>query len=600
MIAMCGIAAIYAFASGAPPVDPRELDRINQSMEARGPDGEGQWLAEGGRVGLAHKRLAIIDPSTSGAQPMMLNGAGGVVRLAITYNGEIYNFRALREQLIAEGRELHTQSDTEVLLHLYDRDGPEMVNSLRGMFAFALWDETRQGLFMARDPFGIKPLYLANDGKCLRIASQVKALIAGGGIATSPDSAGHVGFHILGYVPEPHTLYAEIEALPSGTSLWVGADGQRRETQFYDPRVPLRYDHPVGDENERRERLRAALADTVTHHLVADVPVGVFLSAGLDSATVTGLASESAAASLDTMTLSFDELSGTSMDEGPLAEEIAALYGTRHQTRKVAGAEFHDDMEKLFAAMDQPSIDGANTYFVAKEAAAMGLKVALSGLGGDEIFGGYLSFRQIPQMVRSLGWVPGIKQIGRAFQIVSAPLIKQFTSPKYAGVLEYSADYGSAYLLRRGLFMPWELPEILDPDMAREGWRKLELLTRLEQTTEGIRSAHGMVSALELMWYMRNQLLRDSDWAGMAHSLEIRTPLVDGAFFQAIAELGASKQDMARAPATPLPRSVLNRPKTGFYLPVREWIMGDNAEGALGRGYRGWARMVYSKAVGQV
>jgi len=590
---MCGIAAIFDLT--AKPVDRAGLDRMMSSMAARGPDGEGVWVAPGGSVALGHKRLAIIDPSDSGAQPMLLGGGHGDVQLAITYNGEIYNFRELRDELIAEGRVLSTQSDTEVLLHLYDRDGAEMVSKLRGMFAFAIWDESRREMFLARDPFGIKPLYYTTGNQQIRVASQVKALLAGGNIDTTANAAGHVAFQMFGYIPEPHTLYSGIMSLPAGHTLTIGPDGAGEPQAYYDVQTHLRYDQPEASAEVRRDRLQSALRQSVAYHLVSDVPVGIFLSAGLDSATVAGLASECAGASLDTMTLSFDELSGTPMDEAPLAEKIAALYQTRHQTRKVAGAEFHEDMDHLFSAMDQPSIDGANTYFVAKEAAGMGLKVALSGLGGDEIFGGYPSFRQVPQIANSLGWIPGLRPMGAAFRAISASVIKRMTSPKYAGLFEYGGDFGGAYLLRRGLFMPWELPEVLDPDLVSQGMQELDVMNRLADTTQGIPTDHGKVSALELTWYMRNQLLRDSDWAGMAHSLEIRTPLVDAFLFQEIAALGASKQDMASAPAIPLPGDVLNRPKTGFYLPVREWLMGEQDPGALGRGYRGWARMVYNR-----
>lgn len=589
---MCGIAAIFDLA--AKPVDRAGLDRIMTSMAARGPDGEGVWVAPGGSVALGHKRLAIIDPGESGAQPMLLDDRGGA-KLAITYNGEIYNFRELRDELIAEGRKLSTQSDTEVLLHLYDREGPDMVSKLRGMFAFAIWDESRREMFLARDPFGIKPLYYTTGNQQVRAASQVKALLAGGGIDTTANAAGHVAFHMFGYIPEPHTLYAGIRSLTAGHTLSINSDGIGEPTPYYDVRDYLRYAQPEASAEVRRERLQAALRQSIAYHLVSDVPVGIFLSAGLDSATVAGLASESAGVSLDTMTLSFDELSGTPMDEAPLAEKIAALYKTRHQTRKVAGVEFHEDMEHLFRVMDQPSIDGANTYFVAKEAAGMGLKVALSGLGGDEIFGGYPSFCQLPQMVNTLGWIPGLRHLGAAFRTVSSPVIKRMTSPKYAGLFEYGGDFGGAYLLRRGLFMPWELPEVLEPDLVRQGLQDLDTMTQLADTIEEIPTDHGKVSALELIWYMRNQLLRDSDWAGMAHSLEIRTPLVDAFLFREIAALGASKQDMAAAPVTPLPDNVLNRPKTGFYLPVRDWLMGEETNGVLDRGYRGWARMVYDR-----
>ena len=396
---MCGLNAIFAHGAGAPNVEPDELIAVRDSMTPRGPDAEGLWISADGRVGLGHRRLSIIDLSEAANQPMAL--AGGRVR--ITYNGEIYNFRALRRRLQAEGRVFETESDTEVLLHLYDRDGPDMVRHLRGMFAFALWDEARRGILLGRDPFGIKPLYYTDDGMTLRAASQVKALRAGGGVGGAPDPAGHVGFFLFGYVPEPHTLYADIRAVAAGSTLWIDAAGGRRIERYFEPARQLAESAGAPPPLD----LGKALRESVDHHLVADVPVGVFLSAGLDSAAITGLASESRNGDLDTMTLGFEEFRGTPRDEAPLAEAVAATYGTRHRTRWVTGANFHGDLEALLTAMDQPSIDGVNTYFVAKEAAAMGLKVALSGLGGDELFGGYDTFRQVPALVGRLGWVPG-------------------------------------------------------------------------------------------------------------------------------------------------------------------------------------------------
>jgi asparagine synthase (glutamine-hydrolysing) len=250
-------------------------------------------------------------------------------------------------------------------------------------------------------------------------------------------------------------------------------------------------------------------------------------------------------------------------------------------------------------AMDQPTIDGVNIYFVAREAAARGLKVAMSGLGGDELFGGYDSFRQIPRLVRTLGAVPGVRALGRCLRIVGAPLAARMTSPKIAGLLEYGTRYGDAYLLRRGLFAPWELPRVLDPDLVREGWRRLQPRALLEACHRPVPDAHRKVASLEMTFYMRNQLLRDADWAGMAHSLEIRVPLVDSELLRGLAPaIGGrdrpDKQAMARTPATPLPEAVLRRPKTGFFVPVRDWLHG-GAE-PVERGLRGWARRVYREA----
>jgi len=597
---MCGFAAIFAYAAGAPPVDLEELDRINRFMIPRGPDGDGRWFDATGRLGLAHRRLAIIDPSPAGAQPMILEEpAARNGRIVISYNGEIYNYRELRAELEADGRHFRTQSDTEVLLHMFDAHGPEMLPRLRGMFAMAIWDESRRRLFLARDPFGIKPLYYADDGKSIRAASQVKALCAGGRVDTAENPAATVGFFLFGSIPEPHTVHAGIRQLPAGHWLSIGEDGPAEVKTYFDFRQFVAPDAALPDD-EKRDRLREALADSVRHHMIADVPVGVFLSSGLDSATIMALAAETSGASLDTLTLGFQEFSGTPRDEVPLAEAAAAVYGTRQQTRWVTAGDFGEDADKVMTAMDQPSIDGINTYFVAKAAAGAGLKVALSGVGGDELFGGYDTFDQVPKLVGSLGRIPGIGPFGRLFRAISAPLIRHRASPKWASLFEYGGDYPSAYLLRRGLFLPWELPEFLDPDLVRAGWQQLDPITRLADTIDGVDSARAKVTALETAWYLRNQLLRDADWAGMAHSLEIRTPLVDASLFAAVAGLAATKWQMASTPKTPLPAAILDRPKTGFFIPVREWVMEANdahaEKGAENYGYRGWARFVYERA----
>jgi asparagine synthase (glutamine-hydrolysing) len=586
---MCGIAALFAYGPDAPPVSEAELLEIREAMAARGPDGAGLWLGPDARIGLAHRRLAIIDLTPSGAQPMAIDDG----RLRITYNGEIYNYRALRAELEAVGERFESQSDTEVILRLYRRVGPACVERLRGMYAFALWDEAAQGLLLARDPFGIRPLYYADDGRTLRAASTVKALLAGGAVDTTPDPAGPVGFFLFGAVPEPHTLYRAVRALPAGHTLWIDRSGARAMKKFFDVGAVLASSaaRPAAPD------VRAVLLDSVRHHMVADVPVGVFLSAGLDSATVAALAAETQGANLDTLTLGFREFQGTARDEVPLAEAVARTLGTRHRTERIPGALFRDEFDRVFKAMDQPTIDGVNTYFVARAARAVGLKVALSGLGGDELFGGYDSFRQIPALVAGLRWLPGARRLGGGFRALAAPLARRLTSPKLAGVIEYGTRLGDAYLLRRGLFMPWELPEVLDPDLARAGWQALKPQARLEATYAGVREPWRAVQTLEMAWYMRNQLLRDADWAGLAHGVEIRVPLVDAVLFQTLAPWlgrtgGPDKRAMARTPKTPLPAAVLERPKTGFFIPVDEWLAEEGASPGA-RGLRDWAKRVY-------
>jgi asparagine synthase (glutamine-hydrolysing) len=321
---MCGIAGIFAHAPSAAPVDAAELLRIREAMARRGPDGEGLWIGPNARVGLAHRRLAVIDLSAAASQPMAT--ADG--RLRVTFNGEIYNYRELRERLIARGRVLRTQSDTEVLLHLYDEMGADMLGELRGMFAFAIWDAASEGLFLARDPFGIKPLYYANDGSTLRFASQVKALAGAGTIDCHPDPAGIVGFHTWGFVPEPLTLHREIRALPAGSHLWVDRSGCGAPVRYFD----VRAEFAAAEDKARGRRptdddarlVLEALEESVRHHMVADVPVAAFLSAGLDSSTMVALASRVAGHDLRTITLGFEEYAGTQNDETATAALVAA------------------------------------------------------------------------------------------------------------------------------------------------------------------------------------------------------------------------------------------------------------------------------------
>lgn len=259
---------------------------------------------------------------------------------------------------------------------------------------------------------------------------------------------------------------------------------------------------------------------------------------------------------------------------------------------------FYLELERLFDAMDQPSIDGVNTYFVSKVAAESGMKAALSGLGGDELFEGYPSFKQVPFLAEKLAVPRSVPGLGVALRGLMAPILRHFGSPKYAGLMEYGGSYGGAYLLRRALFMPWELEDLMAPDFAKQGWEKLNLLHRLDKTAQNIKTPRGKISALELTWYMRSQLLRDSDWAGMAHSLEIRVPLVDVKVFRALAPLMAAatpltKLDMARVPTVPLPPNIISRKKTGFAIPIRDWLLvGSNGTERRERGLRGWARKV--------
>ena len=575
---MCGIAGIHAYLDVAPRVDRGELVRMNERMVARGPDGTGLWVNEEGRTGFGHVRLAIIDLSEGGAQPMHASDG----RLTITFNGEIYNYRELRAELQGRGRVFRSESDTEVLLQLYAEYGAAMVSRLRGMFAFGLWDADRRTLLLARDPLGIKPLYWADDGWTLRFASQAKALLAGGAVSRDPDPAGIVGFHLFGSVPEPFTVWRSIQSLPAGTMLTVDATGPGILQRYYDVAAALSERATLSAAaGDSRARVAEAVRDSVRHHLVADVPVAVFLSAGIDSGALLGTMAGLGVRDITAVTLGFQEFEGLALDEAPLAAEVAARYGARHIVRTVDRAEFERDLPAMMDAMDLPTIDGINTWFVAKAAREAGIKVALSGLGADECFGGYPSFTDVPRSVhwlRPVSWLPGLGALAR-WGLSRAVAAGLRLHPKTAGVLQYGGTWAGAYLLRRGVYMPWELEEVLDPALVREGLRRLAPLSRIAAAIQTGRSLGDFdrVAALETSLYMRNQLLRDADWAGMAHGVEIRVPFVDP-FFLAALPPGAvlagmnAKDAIAEVPDPPLPDSVRHRRKTGFSTPHGRWL----------------------------
>jgi len=578
---VCGIAGIYAYGPSAVNVERTELHAIRDHMAARGPDGAGAWLSDDARIGLGHRRLSIIDLSERGAQPM--KDASG--HLVVTFNGEIYNYRALRTELEAEGYRFTTESDTEVLLHLYAAKGRAMVDHLRGMFAFALWDGRRSALLLARDPYGIKPLYYADVEGTLRFASQVKALLAGGKLSANLDEAGWVGFHLFGSVPEPFTTYREIRALPAGSTLWVDSRGVGAPACYCNiaetyVRAEKKAAVPAGD---LQGYLREALFDSVRHHMVADVPVGIFLSSGIDSGSLLGLMRDVGQQRIEAVTLGYEEFQNRHEDEAPLAAVCAARYDSRHTVRIVTEREFRDDLPRIFAAMDQPSIDGLNTWFVSKAARELGLKAAINGLGGDELFGGYPSFRDVPKWARLWSLPRWLEWLGDAFvQFAELSGLNTIVSPKIAGLLKYGGSYAGAYFLRRGLFMPWELSRVMDKEVAEKGLRRLQPLSYVGKILDPApRSNFAKVAVLEASLYMRNQLLRDTDWASMAHSLEVRVPLVDVKLLEIVAGVsgalfeGAGKKLLANSPRTPLPAEIVERRKTGFITPINLWLQRD-------------------------
>jgi asparagine synthase (glutamine-hydrolysing) len=584
---MCGINGIFAYGGDAPNVDRDELIVSRETMRSRGPDAEGLWISDDQRVGLAHRRLSIIDLSPAGAQPMH-HGA-----LSIIFNGEIYNYQELRDDLAARGHTFVSHSDTEVMLQLFEEEGEAMLPRLRGMFAIAIWDASKRRLFLARDPYGIKPLYYADEGATVRFASQVKALIAGGRVDRKFDPAGAAGFFMRGTVPEPFTMYRAIRALPAGSFAYVDGGGAREAIQYFSIAETLA--GGGAGATLSADEIHDAVLESVRYHMVADVPVGAFLSAGIDSTAVVALARESGASDLQTMTLRFEEYRGRDNDEAPLAHIVAEQYGVRHAIRDLTREEFHRELPRIFAAMDQPTVDGLNSYFISMAARDFGLKVALSGTGGDELFGGYTSFRDIPRWMPITSVLTHVPGLGGGVERVNRALAKRsrHVSPKMGEILRYGSSYAGAYLVKRGRFLASELPEVLGEEVAREGLQRLDLLNLIEKTiTPDPGTPFARVAALESSLYLRNQLLRDMDWASMAHSLEVRVPLVDAHLLRKLAPMivrlrGRRKELLAQTARPPLPEPVRKRRKTGFTLPIKEWLR----DGEFGK--RSWARRVY-------
>lgn len=595
---MCGIAGIFAFQKEASKIKRHELCTIRDYMQKRGPDAFGHYISENQRVGLAHRRLSIIDLSEAGTQPMFTEDK----RYTIVFNGEIYNFQILKEDLESKGVSFKSHSDTEVLLKLYVYYGEKMLSLLRGMFAFAIWDDLEQTLFVARDHLGIKPLYYSFQNGIFRFASQVKALLAGQHIKTTLSAAGQVGFFLWGHIPEPFTLYNEIKSLPAGSYLKIrSGEAQPKPITFWQLNSiwqqaalqPLNLTLP-----ERREYLRDVLKDSVSHHLIADVPVGVFLSSGLDSTTLTALTAEQNQR-VQTITLGFKEYQNTANDETILANKVATQYDTHQSTHWISQKDFYESIESILYAMDQPSIDGVNTYFVCQAAANAGLKVALSGVGGDELFGGYENFRSIPNRMKRGRQINQLPLAKPAFQNLIFPLVQKRLSAKAQYALNYTGTVASAYFLSRCLLLPEQLKGLIDPSVFKQGMEELATLATLEADTRDLPNTHSQISLLEMKWYMRNQLLRDTDWASMAHSLEVRTPLVDIDVIQKIAPLymGSNcptKKEMAMTPSVSLPNDILNKPKTGFSIPVAQWLLKEYPD-YQAQGYKGWAKFLYDR-----
>lgn len=557
---MCGIAGITKINTNNGNLEAK-IEKMQAALQHRGPDDTGIYIAPSQQAALAHTRLSIIDLTSAGHQPMSTPDH----RYHITFNGEIYNFQQLRKQLISHGETFHSQTDTEVILKLYQKIGFDCVQHLRGMFAFAIWDDLEKTCFLARDPLGIKPLYYCQLGTTLVFASELRAVLASGLPQVNISLPGLYGYLTTGSVPEPHTLIADIHCLAAGNWLyWQG--GNTTKKQYWQ----LNFTPQAISLGEAQEIVHTALLDSINHHFISDVPVGIFLSGGIDSTSVLALATQTQTSQISTYSITFAELA---YNEGELAQKIAHHFGADHTEYQVTASFAKNILPKFLRAIDQPSIDGFNTFCVSQLAREQGMKVVLSGLGGDEIFGGYQSFQKIPQMV---AW--GKKLHALPFTSLGVALAGWGNSPKIKRLgdfLSHTPTFASAYRSFRGIFSHTESCRIIEHLLGTK-FNDQEQLDNLDNYF----TPEDQVSFLEITGYMRNQLLRDSDVMSMNWGLELRVPLVDQALIAAVApipshiRLQAGKKLLVDGVGQ-IPDWVVNLPKKGFHFPFESWMDDD-------------------------
>ncbi len=488
-------------------------------------------------------------------------------RHTVTFNGEIYNFKILRAELEKQGFQFHTGSDTEVLLAMYKVHGAECVNRLRGMFAFCIWDDQEQTAFLARDPMGIKPLYysLAGDGT-LVFSSELKALRRAGVVSAQLNGAALVAYFETGSVPEPMTLLQNVFSLEAGSWLrW--RQGSLEKKRYWH----MSFEGEKLEEAEAPSQVRAALLDSVRNHFVSDVPVGIFLSGGIDSTVLLALARETGFTGIKTFSIGVDD---SELDESAVARETSVIFGSDHHELQLSGRGAEESFAAFLHCGDQPSIDGFNTYTVSRFARDCGMKVVLSGLGGDELFGGYPSFNAVPKLARLgrlAGGVPPLATVlGRLVErLGTSPRVRRL-----GAMLTRPPGILSAYRTFRGVFSPrvarilarrfvTDLPLVLpdfDPGMPEVPLEELD-----------------QVSKLELSRYMRNQLLKDSDTMSMAHGLELRVPFVDRTLFEVVARVPAAQRlrpgkQMLLDAVPEVPGNVATARKRGFVFPFEKWL----------------------------
>ncbi len=561
---MCGIAGIIP-SHQTDPQDLREpLLRMQQAIAHRGPDGDGHWCDPSGRAAIAHTRLAILDLSDAGAQPMSTPDG----RYHITFNGEIYNYLELRKTLEKDGVSFRTHTDTEVLLHLFALRGPTMLPMLRGMYSFAIWDSQERSCVLARDPLGIKPLFYTVQRGVLSFASELRAVLEGPGIQVRIDPEALLGYFERGSVAEPATLVANVHCLEAGHYVaWKqGRLTKHRHWQIHFGDCEQSNDNPT-------EIARNALLESVNAHFVSDVPVGLFLSGGIDSTAILALAKVLGHNNLRTFSIGVHD---RSIDESGIARRTANHFGTDHTECFLDAESISSIFEDFLTKMDQPSIDGLNTFSVSQLAHKHQMKAVLSGLGGDELFGGYRSFQAVPSLSQTSQTLSHLPLLGRLAGWTLERMAPSNRLRRIGSLLQRPPGIGSAFRCFRSLFSSREA-RILASHYLHCSPSDVP-----ESNPPTIRSRDPLdaVSECEISQYMRNQLLRDTDVMSMANAVELRVPFVDRRLFESIAAIPAhirlrSGKQFLQTAVPEIPPWVLEGQKRGFVFPFQRWLATD-------------------------
>lgn len=528
-----------------------EMCRI---LKHGGPDDEGIYADEENHLVLGHRRLSLIDLSNCGHQPMSY--AEG--RYEITFNGEIYNYKELKSELQRAGACFKTNSDTEVILAAFATWGTASFNRLNGMFAFALWDKENKKLYLVRDSSGIKPLYYAATKKGLAFASEIRGFKPIPYLQEEND-LWRVYLMAYGFLPEPVTTLKQVKPVPKGSYICYDVKTNSCKTSFY---KTYQYSEEFSNREEIIEKIKDTLSNAVKRNLVADAPLGVFLSGGIDSGIIALLA-KSSGTGLNTLSVYFDN---EQFSEKKYQDILLNKMGVQHNQFLLSEAEFHKNLPDVFDSMDQPGSDGINTWFISKYARQNGLKAVLSGIGADELYGGYPSFKRIHKVLL-LEKIPN--------RLLNAGKYTSLRKLRRAGYLSLRGTVGK-YLFLRGQFIPNEIASHLNMEEAQV-WN---ILQDVEYPDINTLTPENQASWMETNIYMQNQLLRDADTMSMAHGVEIRVPFLDSEFIDLTLKIKSpvkypgdrNKQLLIDAFTDILPEPVWNRKKMGFSFPFKEWF----------------------------